>query len=272
MNKKTLSILLAFLIVPGIGLLDQVSGDDLSLIPLYLIPIALASWNGTAIWGSALALLAIASWTLANVAFPSHVDLDTSLQRSWELAEKAIFFALAVTAIARLRFLVDSAKKKSLSDYATGLPNRRAFVADLAAAQAVGGALDVGFIELNGLENLYLDRGEAFVESLLKAAADMARGTAPTYRFGDERLAFIFRGGPVSDAGDAMRKLAARIEADAFAPKGLSLSLKIGIAHCPDCSAIAPAALRKFLEGSMIYLRGKDGTRVESFEFVKNAP
>jgi GGDEF domain-containing protein len=268
MNKKAVLIVLSFLIIPSIGLLDQVTGEDLSLIVLYLVPISLASWSGGAIWGSLAGALAIASWATANLAFPVRVDLDPTFQNSWELAEKAIFFALAALTTAKLRGLMDAERKKGLTDFTTGLPNRRAFVSDLAAAQAEGGSLDVGFIELEGLENLYLEQGEAYVEALLKATAAMARGVVPTYRFGDERLAFILKGASNQLATDAGRKLAERIESETLSPKGLSLKPKIGIAHCRDSASIAPQALRKFLEGSMIFLRGKPGTQVENFEFV----
>jgi len=268
MNKKTVLIIISLLIIPGIGLLDQVSGEDLSLIVLYLVPIAFASWFGGAIWGSIAGILAIASWTMANLAFPVRVDLDPTFEHSWELAEKAVFFALAVITMTKLRALVDAEKRKGLTDFTTGLPNRRAFASDLAAAQAEEGSLDVGFIELEGLENLYLEHGEAYVEALLKAIAAMARSVVPTYRFGDERLAFILKGLSDQRATDAGRKLAERIESETLNPKGLSLKLKIGIAHCGDSASIAPQALRKFLEGSMIFLRGKPGTQVENFDFV----
>jgi GGDEF domain-containing protein len=268
MNKKTVLIIISLLIIPGIGLLDRISGEDLSLIVFYLIPIALASWSGGAIWGSIAGVLAIVSWSLANLAFPVQVDLDPSFQHSWELAEKTLFFALAALTTAKLRSLVDAEKRKGLIDFTTGLPNRRAFAEDLAAAQAEGGSLDVGFIELEGLENLYLEQGEAYVEALLKATAAMARSVVPTYRFGDERLAFIFKGISSQRATDVGRRLADRIESETLNPKGLSLKLKIGIAHCVDSAAIAPQALRKFLEGSMIFLRGRPGTQVENFDFV----
>jgi GGDEF domain-containing protein len=266
MRTKSFILLLSFLIVPGIGLIDQVSGDDISLIVLYLVPIALASWYGRALWGSAVALLAVGSWTVANIAFPTHVDLDPAVQRSFELAEKAIFFALAVAAASRLRANVEAEKRKGLTDFATGLPNRRAFAADLAGLQAGGGSLNVGFMDLAGVEELYLDRGETFVEALLKATADLARAVAATYRFGDERLAFIAAGDPQA-AAEGMRRLAARLEAEVYAPRGLSLRLKVGIAHCRDSRPVEAQALRKFLEGSMIFLRGQEGTQVELFEF-----
>jgi GGDEF domain-containing protein len=270
MDKKKFIIILSFLVVPGIGLLDQVSGDDLSLIALYLVPIALASWQGGLLWGSAVAVLASASWAIANFAFPVHIDLDPAFQHSWEFIEKAIFFALAVAVTSRLRALVDAEKDKGLRDFATGLPNRRAFAADLAAAQAGQGPVAVGFIELDGLEGLYLERGEAFVEALFKAAAGLARAAAPTYRFGDERLAFIVGGESAAGLGNEMKKLASRIEEELLRPRGLSLALKIGIARCRDAKAVPSPALRKFLEGSMIFLRGKPGTQVEEFEFTES--
>lgn len=268
MSKKAFFLALSFLIIPGIGLVDQLSGEDMSLIVLYLVPIALASWQGGAVWGSAAGLLAVASWTVANIALPVHVDIDPTFHRSWELGEKIVFFALAIGATARLRAFVDAEQRKGLTDYATGLPNRRAFAADLAIAQAGGASIEVGFIELAGLEELYLERGESFVEVLVKAAADMARAAAPTYRFGDERLAFISAGMPGPGIPEAMRKLAAKMEAELLRPKGLALAPKIGIARCREPASIAPQALRKFLEGSMIFLRGKPGTQVEEFDFA----
>jgi GGDEF domain-containing protein len=269
MSKKTFFVILSVLIVPGIGLLDQLTGEDLSLIVLYLVPIILASWQGGALWGGLVGGLAIASWTLANLAFPVQVDIDPTFLRVLELTEKLIVFALAAAATTRMRAFVEGERRKGLTDYATGLPNRRAFAADL-ASRTGGGAVAVGFIELEGLENLYLERGEAFVEALFKSAARLASAAAPTYRFGDERLAFIMAEPPGRLAAETMRQLAARIEEELFRPKALPLELKIGIARCRDSCALGSPALRSFLEGGMTFLRSRPGPQVESFEFAKN--
>jgi GGDEF domain-containing protein len=267
MTTKSVIVLVSLLIIPGIGLLDLVSGDELSLIVLYLAPISNACWFGGIRWGTLAGLLALASWTLANIAFPARVDLDPTFQHSWELIEKVIFFALAVAATARLRKLVLAERRKGLTDFATGLPNRRAFAADLSAAQAQGGALEIGFMDLDGLEALALDRGEAYIESVIKAAAEVARAQLRTYRFGDERLAFIAKSKPGSESVESMRSLAVAIEKGALAAKAPSVSLKIGIARCRECAPIAPQALRKFLEGGMTFLRSRSGVQVEAFDF-----
>jgi GGDEF domain-containing protein len=268
MSKKNFFLILSFLIIPGIGLLDQVSGDDLSLIVLYLIPIVLASWQAGPRWGAGIGVLALASWVIANIALPIHVDLDPGFQRSWDLAEKILFFAAAIFATARLRVLVSAEKAKGLTDFATGLPNRRAFVAELSAHSGKE-SLDVGFIEFEGLENLYLEQGEAFVEALLKSAATIASAIAPTYRFGDERLAFILAAGSDSAAEERTDRLAERLDRELLGPKAPTLRLKIGIARCRTSVGLSYPALRKFLEGSMIYLRGRPGPQVQRFDFAK---
>lgn len=268
MSRKTFLILLSFLIVPGIGLLDQLSGDDLSLIVLYLVPIILASWQGGRLWGLLVAALAIASWSVSNLALPIHVDLDPSFQHTWDLIEKLIFFALAALSASRMKSYVEAERRKGLVDFATGLPNRRAFVADL-AARAGKGPFEVGFIELDGLENLYLERGEAFVEALFKSTAGLCRAVLPTYRFGDERLAFIAAGMSGPAAAASMDRLAERIERHLLEAGAPNLRLKVGVARCPDSEAPSYPSIRKFLEGSMIYLRGKPGNRIETFDFAK---
>jgi GGDEF domain-containing protein len=270
MTKKTFVIALSLMVIPAIGLLDQASGDDLSLITLYLVPIALTSWQGGLGWGAAAAALSMASWLVANVAFPIQVDIDPSFGKAWDIAEKLVFFSLTVAAMVRIRSLVLAEKRKGMTDYATGLPNTRAFARDLAAAKAAGGEIDIGFIDLDGVEELYLERGESYIEALLKSVAELAATAAKTYRLGDERLAIISIGMTGDRAAESMRGLARDIEERILEPRGLgSISPKIGIAHCVDSGPISVPALRRFLEGSMIYLRGMGGRRVEVFEFVK---
>ncbi len=107
MNRKNGFIVLSFLLIPPIGLIDQITGSDLSLIPFYFIPLIMATWFGGLAYGGGTAFLAIVTWALSNFAFPTHKDLPRAVMLIWGVTEKAIFFALVTYAVWKLHSLLD---------------------------------------------------------------------------------------------------------------------------------------------------------------------
>jgi len=134
MSKKRLAILLSILYLSPICLLDIVTGSDLSLLVLYLLPVgACAYYAGM---GSAMGISA-------------------------------------------------------LHDPVTGLLNRRAFNSALLGSLEAAQGFCLALMEIEGLEDIYLDRGEAFVDALLKRMAGILRARAVGYRYSDQRFAFL---------------------------------------------------------------------------------
>jgi len=267
MNRKTVLIIFSFLLIPPIGLIDQMTGSDLSLIAFYFVPLALASWCGGMAVGAAAGLLSVVAWVISNVAFPTHVDLPPTAMLIWGTAEKTIFFALVVVVATKLHELFELKKRQALVDFVTGLPNRRAFARAMQKTLADARPFSLAFMELEGLEDIYLERGELFVDRLLSEMATTCRGLVQGFRYSDQRFAALF---PEVNGPTAVRRMSALMAAldrDVLQTKGLDLKFKTGIAYCEDSAKVSIPHLVRFLAGSMIFLHGKEGDQLEFFQF-----
>ncbi|MGO8694679.1 MAG: GGDEF domain-containing protein [Rectinemataceae bacterium] len=267
MNRKHVLLALSFLLIPPIGLLDQITGSDLSLIAFYFIPLVLASWYGGLAYGGAAAFLAIVTWVLSNIAFPTHVDLPRAVMLIWGVAEKAIFFALVTATVWKLHTLLDREKYQAMTDFVTRLPNRRAFAAAIVRIIGEAQPFSLAFMELDGLEDIYLDRGELFVDRLLFEMASAGRELVLGYRYSDQRFAALFPETSGSTAVKKMSALMAMLDRDVLETRALDLKFKIGIAYCQNASQVSVPHLIRFLAGSMIFLHGREGDQLEFFQF-----
>ena len=267
MNRKNGLIILAFLLIPPIGLIDQITGSDLSLIPFYFIPLIIATWFGGLGYGGGTAFLAILTWGLSNLAFPIHKDLPRAVMLVWGVAEKAIFFALVTYAVWKLHLLLDREQRRAMTDFVTGLPNRRAFARSMERTIGGGRPFSLAFMELDGLQDIYLDRGELFVDRLLSEMAAVCRTRVQGYRYSDQRFAALFPETSGPTAVKRMAELMADLDREVLETRGLDLRFKVGIAYCQDASQVSTPHLIRFLAGSMSFLRGKDGDQLEFFQF-----
>jgi hypothetical protein len=85
----------AVILVLAISTIDKLTGHELRLHILYLIPVALVTWSAGRIWGLAMAVLAIVAWM---VTFRANQPLTDNLHFYWEgavaLATLVVFAVL----------------------------------------------------------------------------------------------------------------------------------------------------------------------------------
>lgn len=104
--KTTPLRLAALLVVTAlIGILDYVSGDELDLFILYLVPIAWAAWNVSRRLAIVLSVVSGALWFSANV-YLGHAYTQPLFGAWGELAMLATFLGAAL-ATSRIRVLLD---------------------------------------------------------------------------------------------------------------------------------------------------------------------
>ncbi|MEI6874250.1 MAG: GGDEF domain-containing protein [Spirochaetota bacterium] len=267
MNRKTLAVLLSVLYIPPLGILDVVTGSELSLLVLYLVPVAACAWFAGRATALAVGLLALVTWVIAEIAFPTHIDLPESALIIWGGLEKLLVFSALILLVLRIKENLEVERNRAMSDFVTGLPNRLAFMAGMARVMKGGKPFSLVFMELGGLEDLYLDRGETFVEGLLKEIAATCKKILPGFRYSDDRFAAILSEVNGPTAVKRMSGLMETISDDILRNRKLDLRFKIGIAYCEDCSKVSIPHLIRFLAGGMTHLHGKDGDQLEFFQF-----
>ena len=162
------------------------------------------------------------------------------------LAATAIALAVARMALSffdNLRML-RRAREDALTDSLTGLPNRRAFVDDLARALETGGPVrrqTLGLYDLDGFKR-YNDAyghpaGDALLQRLSSELADVVRGHGQAYRLGGDEFCLLLE----ADGSDAvLRAAAAALEASG---DGFDVTASYGRVALPEDAADSEEAL-----------------------------
>lgn len=99
-NSPAVNGAAAVILVLAISVIDKLTGFDLQIGVLHLIPIAMMTWGAGRAWGVALALLASGLWL---VLFRGSHHYWTDLHYYWYAAVQLGIFLAFVLIIARLR-------------------------------------------------------------------------------------------------------------------------------------------------------------------------
>jgi diguanylate cyclase (GGDEF)-like protein len=162
------------------------------------------------------------------------------------LAAGAIALAVARMALSffdNLRML-RSARHDALTDSLTGLPNRRAFMDDLAGLLASGGPVErrkLALFDLDGFKR-YNDAyghpaGDALLQRLSAELADVVAGHGQAYRLGGDEFCLLLE----ADGSDAvLRAAATALEARG---DGFDVTASYGRVALPEDAADAEEAL-----------------------------
>ena len=129
---KSSALIAGLSLVIAIGAVDYLTGYELSLSVLYLIPVSLVSWTTGRWWGLVAALLCAVIWTTADhLAGQTYSSLFYIF---WHAASRTGVFGAIALLFAALRRSVDHEKSLARIDHLTGAANKRAFEELVAAA------------------------------------------------------------------------------------------------------------------------------------------
>jgi hypothetical protein len=90
----------AAILVAAISVIDKLTGYDLQVAILHLIPIAIVTWSAGRNWGIGVSLAAIALWVLI---FRSDHHYSSNLYFYWDAVQLLITFLAVTLLLARLR-------------------------------------------------------------------------------------------------------------------------------------------------------------------------
>jgi len=111
-------------LVGVIGVLDYLTGPDLSFAIFYLVPIALGAWWGGFAQGILLAMACAVSWQVVEVAEGSTASGVIHL---WNGTARFGIFVITSSLLSRLRVSLYLEKRLARSDPLTGAANGRTF-------------------------------------------------------------------------------------------------------------------------------------------------
>lgn len=112
-------------VIPVVGLLDYMTGPELSFSLFYLFPICLVAWFG----GRSVALAASVSSAMIGIAgeFASGRSYSNPAVGYWNLAIRFAIFAILALLVNQLRQLLERERQFARQDHLTGAASARFF-------------------------------------------------------------------------------------------------------------------------------------------------
>jgi diguanylate cyclase (GGDEF)-like protein len=108
-----------------LGVLDYVTGPDLSFLIFYLFPVSLVAWFGGRRAGVLMVLISAVIWFFADMM--TRVPQGHFLIPLWSVIEKLGVFLIVAYIVSAIRTAFDREKASTRTDFLTGILNRRSF-------------------------------------------------------------------------------------------------------------------------------------------------
>ncbi|HEX2139371.1 MAG TPA: GGDEF domain-containing protein, partial [Woeseiaceae bacterium] len=180
-----------------LGIMDWLTGFELSFAVFYLVPVSVAAWYGTGTTTYGVALVATGMWFVVEYA----TDYTYSAQwiLYWNSAVRLVFFGVVAFLICQLRSHVESQQRLARTDHLTGLLNRAGFM-ELSEVLASSAArydlsLVIGFIDLDGFKKVNDTLGHYHGDEVLKTVGEtmtqMTRESDISARLGGDEFAVL---------------------------------------------------------------------------------
>ncbi|MCI2243533.1 GGDEF domain-containing protein [Xanthomonas sp. PPL568] len=141
---------------------------------------------------------------------------------------------IVVTAMRSNHAQRESDRRLAATDALTGLPNRRALLADLQAAIGTQQAVQLAMLEIHDLEQIGMQHGHHVGDALLQALATELLRLDPRCRvgrLGGEEFGLLFEGVSQAKARERLQRLQQRIRG--VRVDGVGFTCSIGLASLP---------------------------------------
>lgn len=172
---------LAALLV-ALGVVDRVTGPDLSPSLFYLVPVALAAWSGGRRVGVGFAVASGLLCLVSNLAWEPSSRGD--FVAYWNASATSIVLLTAALSLARLHAALAHERTLASTDHLTGLLNRRAFRAalerEVERAARYRHPLTVAYLDLDDFKTVNDRYGHASGDDLLAVVARTISATLRT--------------------------------------------------------------------------------------------
>jgi len=168
----------------GVGLLDYLTGFEVSFSVFYLLPTAFLAWRGGRNMGLLGAAMASTVWLVVD--YISGYPHSQPWIMYWNAAVRLVFFVITAQLISRQKLVHTLEQQLSRTDSLTGLMNVRSFFEDGERVLALGARharpLTMVFIDLDNFKQVNDRRGHQEGDRLIKL---VGRGLLRSVRTSD---------------------------------------------------------------------------------------
>ena len=227
-------------VVGGIALVaviatgDYFIGEELSLAPLYLIPIMLITWKTSATVGIAVSMFTYALWATVILV---DAGAEAVAFVAWETAIRLATTVLFVVLLSGLKATLERVSLLARKDVLTDLANRGSFYElvnqEILRCKRYGGAISIIFLDLDKFKQLNDRSGHDVGDEALRVVAQtlraQLRSTDLPARLGGDEFAVMLPELDARGASQATQILQSRL-LSAMEHRGWPITFSIGLA------------------------------------------
>jgi diguanylate cyclase (GGDEF)-like protein len=169
----------ALLLVGLLGYLDYVTGFEVSLSFLYLVPIAIATWYLNRTAGYIVTAVSVLIFILSNWA--AGETYSHEIIRYWNGFTRLVVYVLAIWLLQEVKRALAHERMLAQTDHLTGIANHREFYqqvnAELARANRSKLPISLAYIDLDGFKEVNDRLGHQAGDVLLRTVAQTFQST-----------------------------------------------------------------------------------------------
>ncbi len=266
---KTFVVLCGLTLVAVLGLLDFLTGFELSFAVFYLMPVALVAWLAGKRAGVVLSVASAVTWQAANQL--AGEQFSSPLIPLWNAATRLGFFVVVTLLLARLKESFARESDLARTDFLTGAANARAFYeaaqAEINRARRNGHAFSVAYFDADNFkavnDRLGHNVGSRLLLRVVEAVKQSLRVTDTVARVGGDEFAVLLPETGAEQARAVVCKLLRKVSAEMSAG-GWPVTFSVGLLTCADPPHTVDEMIR-IADGLMYEVKrgGKNGVRHE---------
>jgi diguanylate cyclase (GGDEF)-like protein len=196
-RSKTLLTVLGGGLVLAVGILDHLTGTEISIAVFYLVPVALVTWFAGRCSGLVMLALSAMTWLITDWT-AGHVYSHPLIQY-WNAAETLGFYLAVTFTLSAVKKALEAAQMYARTDSLTGISNSRAFREvvnrEIERARRYSHSLSFAYIDLDDFKSVNDRFGHSVGDELLQLVAKSMMGsireTDTIARLGGDEFAIL---------------------------------------------------------------------------------
>ncbi len=236
LRKRSQSCLtaLGFLLLLFLGVLDYLTGPEISFSILYLLPVSLVTWFTVRRIGILMSIAGAVAWLVADVS-PGHVYSDPVILY-WNTTVILGFFLIVTFLLSSLKSALEHEKELARLDFLTGVANARLFYeqakTEIERTQRYNGPLTLAYIDIDDFKAVNDCYGHTGGDGLLRLVAETIqrniRGIDMVGRLGGDEFAVLLPETGAESAQVVIRRIQDNL-LDVILQNGFSTTFSIGV-------------------------------------------
>lgn len=196
--SKSFWVMIGFILIVGLGLLDFLTGYEVSFSLFYLLPISLVVWFAGMRLGVAASIFSSTVWLIADVLSGNHYSL--AIIYLWNTAIRFGFFIIVTWLLTKLRKALEHEKDLARTDRLTGATSVDFFYvllqSEIDRFQRYKHNFTLAYVDLDNFKTVNDQFGHSMGDKVLRTVVDHARNelrkTDIVARLGGDEFAILF--------------------------------------------------------------------------------